>query len=105
MAEKVMEIPRSQLRHIQDGYCCAGCWNPVSVRFTSDMTGEECIVNCGTPDCNLPGFVTARYVERRLAIDHSEALEARMVLSKSAECGWLVTGKKTVPEYLTELGF
>lgn len=99
-----MEIPRGLVRTIQLEYRCAGCWNNLSVRFDNTMSGDEVIVECGTEGCTTPGFVSERYVERRLEINRSEALEAKIVLSKSAELGWL-RPKVSVSQALSELGF
>lgn len=105
MTQKLMEVPRSQVRSIQDGYCCAACWNSLMVTFTNDMSGDQVMVDCGTADCPLPGFVSANYVESRLNLSISEAIEAKKVLSDSIECGWLRRPRQSVAEALAELGF
>lgn len=100
---KIMEIPRESVKSIQEGYRCSSCWNPVIIRFSKELEGDDVIVDCETEDCNTPGLVSAKYVDRRLSTNLSEANEAKNVLQGAAS--WLKPRKASARQNLSELGF
>ena len=67
------------------------------------MEKDEYIVDCGTENCNTPGLVSAKYVEKRLSASLSEAIEAKKVLQGALS--WMKQDKYSVGENLAALGF
>ena len=92
---------RNQASIIQNGYCCAGCWNRVICGH--DPQGD--FMDCETDDCNLPGLVTNRYVEKRLQESEGEYRIAQDVLGQSLEWMKRMTGSHSIEENMRKLGF
>jgi hypothetical protein len=105
MGKAIMKVSRSEQARFHEEYCCGGCWNPLGVSFSNDLAEDECLIDCGTDDCNLPGLVSAKYVEKRLSQSQQEAYEVKEVLRQSEEFGWLKPVKRSASQSLSELGF
>jgi hypothetical protein len=99
---KRVNIERSHAVTIQREYRCAGCWNPVMVGFDKD--GDW--LRCDTDGCNLPGLVSAKWVERQISENEAEANTARKILQDSV--AWLRVATKdklTAEQIMSQLGF
>lgn len=99
----VMHIPSAYVDKTQKSYCCASCWNHVRLLWEKGMEVDEYIVDCGTEGCNTPGLVSAKYVDRRLSMSLSEAIEAKKVLQDAL--GWMKQEKYSIAQALSSLGF
>lgn len=98
---KYLVFERNQATIIQDRYSCAGCWNRVICGH--DKNGD--FMDCETEDCNLPGLVSSRYVEKRLQEGEAEYRTAQEVLGNSIEWMKRMTGNLSIGENLRQLGF
>lgn len=99
--KQYVTFQRNEAKIIQDGYRCAGCWNRLVCGH--DKGGD--FMDCGTDDCNLPGLVSERWVERQLQEGEARAKEAREVLSQSFEWMKVITENHSIKENLKALGF
>ena len=99
--KKYINLERSHAVTIQKDYRCAGCWEPVIVGF--DKQGD--FIQCDTEDCNLPGLVSAHWVEQQVAQSEADAKTARKVLQDSFEWMREINKKLTREQALSELGF
>ena len=103
MAKIYKHFERNEAGIIQDGYCCAGCWNRIICGH--DQDGD--FMDCGTADCNQPGLVSAKWVERRLQQSEIEWIDTKQVLAQAVE--WMNFMNKqnghSQETNLKELGF
>ena len=76
--EEIHPFERSHAKTIQTDYRCAGCWEPVIVGF--DKQGD--FIQCDTDGCNLPGLVSAHWVEKQITQSEADAKTARKVLQE-----------------------
>lgn len=98
---KRLTIERSHAVTIQRDYRCAGCWNPVAVGFDKD--GDW--IRCDTEGCNLPGLVSAKWVEKQIVQSEAEAITARKILQDSFAWMKVIVEKHSIKQNLHDLGF
>ncbi len=81
-------------------YCCGACWGELVAEFAED--GQYRIV-CGECGEGTPGYVSRRYVERRIAENASQYITARYAMRQAYP--FLFPAAKTAGNNLKELGF
>ena len=82
---------------------CSGCWSHLNIY---DYKPDRRFVLCLCPNCkeNTPGYVSARWVERKQNESRAEAAEARHNL-KEALPFLNPHAQKQAADILTEIGF
>lgn len=98
---KYVQIDRSHAVTIQRDYRCAGCWEILKVGF--DKQGDY--LECETEGCDIPGLVSAKWVEKQIIKSEAEAVTARKVLQDSFEWLRVVNKRLTRERALRDLGF
>jgi hypothetical protein len=100
MENNTHEFDPDEAQALARKYLCSACYGELTVRY--NPKSRTSAVTCQTKDCNCPGFVTRRFVEKAKAKNAGEAAEARCVLSQAVP--WM-KNTKTADQLLAELGF
>lgn len=78
LTRQVTRQEAQELSHL----CCSDCWRPIVATFhwNRETKQNEDFISCGTPGCEMHGFVSKRFVEQRTQISYAEYREARHAL-------------------------
>ena len=102
LAEKTQhEMEYDQAVTIRRDCVCSDCYGQLVVHY--DGKQRKHTITCGTTGCPCHGFVSRRWVERRIAENRAEAAEAKHVLEQAVP--WMARPKKSADQILSELGF
>ena len=95
-------------RAFVDRYRCSTCWGGlVADMITDDIHNEDYRnrnIHCENPDCTGAGFVTTKYVDRKLSEDRADYIEAKMNLGKTLHLPDPYKNQ-TIEDHLKALGF
>ena len=86
--------------HIVSGYLCGACWDVLVSRLAENRQYSIECVNCGE---NVPGFVSALYVEYRKRDSRNQYTQARQAMMDAWPC--LFHQRKLPAKLLQELGY
>lgn len=75
------QVTREEARELSH-LLCSDCWRPIVSTFhwNRETRQNEDFISCGTPGCEMHGFVSKRYVEQRTQLSYAEYREARHAL-------------------------
>jgi len=98
-----MKLDRDQAGTAIESQLCSNCWGELTEQFVEANVRE---VHCITEGCPCTGFVSRRYVERRMQEQINEMYEARHALADLIK--EITSAGKPDPshkDYLKMLGF
>jgi DNA-directed RNA polymerase subunit RPC12/RpoP len=98
---RVEPMSRTLAARTKKRYVCAGCWSELMVVPHKDNPQLD---NVLCPNCECPGYISKKSVERKTQSSYADALEARHNL-KAAVPFLNPNAGKQVSELLAELGF
>lgn len=75
-------ISQKLVKKLQGSYVCAACWSPLVIGFSKEDRGKY-TVECTFCGADTPGYVTSRYVERRVIQNQIEFTQAQEALENA----------------------